>query len=91
MVPWDLLLIPLHDLFGHDHAFVDGTRQPLESMPGEGAAHTALGDLHPVIPLQELGNALSSEVIGTSQVKDFFLDLRGRTPGRVPRAWPPID
>ena len=47
-----LLFIPFHHLLGHDGAFIDGTGQPLESMPGEGAAHASFGDLHPVVALQ---------------------------------------
>ena len=81
MVSRDLLFIPFHHLLGHDGAFVDGTGQPLESMPGEGAAHSSFGDFHPVVALQVPGNTLGAEVIGTSQVEDFFLDLRSGTPG----------
>ena len=91
MVSRDLLFIPFHHLLGHDGAFVDATGQPFEAMPGEGAAHATFGDFDPVVALQVPGNTLGAEVIGTSQVEDFFIDLRSGTPGRVSGAWPAVD
>ena len=59
-------------------------------MSCQGAPYPTFRNLHAMVALEVPGNALSPEVVRTLQMEDFTLNLRGRTPRRIPGTRSPV-